>query len=145
VDLALPGRSWRCTNAESRGRNNHSGAAQKRDEQRQKQRRITFRLSPEEYRNLETAATGAGLTMGTYIRGQVLDAPTTGRRRRPSVEVQAITRLQGEMNRIGGNIHQILKRVNFGETPLAYEFHEALTGYREVIGAIMSALGRGPR
>jgi hypothetical protein len=32
--------------------------------------------------------------------------------------------------------------VNFGETPLAYEFQEALAGYREVIDAILAALGR---
>jgi hypothetical protein len=114
-------------------------------EQRQKERRITFRMSPQEYATLEEAAGSAGLTLGSYIRSNVLEAPQTRQRRRPSVEVMAVTRLQGEMNRVGSNIHQILKRVNFGETPVAEEFHEALSGYREVIAAILETLGRGKR
>ena len=73
----------------------------------------------------------------------MLAAPKTQSRRRPSIEVQAITRLQGEMNRVGGNIHQILKRVNFGETPIAEEFSQALKGDRQVIATILETLGPG--
>jgi uncharacterized protein (DUF1778 family) len=111
-------------------------------EQRQKRRRIIFRVTAEEYDSLETAARGAGLTLGSFIRTRMLTATQTRQRRRPSVEVEALARLQAEMNRVGSNIHQILKRVNFGETPLAHEFHDALAGYREVIDAILAALGR---
>jgi hypothetical protein len=111
-------------------------------EQRQKQRRIIFRVTAEEYDALESAARGAGLTLGSFIRTRMLTAIQTRQPRRPSIEVEALARLQAEMNRVGSNIHQILKRVNFGETPLAHEFHGALAGYREVIDAILSALGR---
>lgn len=111
-------------------------------EQRQKQRRFTFRLSSAEFGSLQVAADRAGVTLGTYVRDSVLHSPETRRRQRPSVEVQAVTRLQGEMNRVGGNIHQILKRVNFGETPMAHEFHEVLAGYKEVIAGILAVLGR---
>jgi hypothetical protein len=111
-------------------------------EQRKKQRRITFRLTDGEYGAVQVAADRAGVTLGTHVRDRVLSSPETRRRPRPTVEVQAVTRLQGEMNRVGGNIHQILKRVNFGETPLAHEFHEALAGYKEVIESILTVLGR---
>jgi hypothetical protein len=111
-------------------------------EQRQKQRRITFRVSDGEFGSVQVAADRAGVTVGTYVRDTVIGSPETRRRHRPSVEVQAVTRLQGEMNRVGGNIHQILKRVNFGETPIAHEFHEALAGYRQVIESILTVLGR---
>jgi hypothetical protein len=111
-------------------------------EMRQRQRRMTFRLSAEEYENLDAAARDAGLTLGSYIRAKTVGIAHTGARRRPSLELETIARLQGEMNRVGSNIHQILKRVNFGETPLAYEFEDALRGYREVIEAILAALGR---
>jgi hypothetical protein len=111
-------------------------------ENRQKHRRITFRLTAAEYGALQVAADRAGVTLGTYIRDCVLNSPETRRRPRPSVEVQAVTRLQGEMNRVGGNIHQILKRVNFGETPMTHEFREALAGYQQVIESILTVLGR---
>ena len=112
-------------------------------EQRQKQSRITFRLSGAEYGTVQVAADRAGVTLGTYIRDCVLKSPETRRRPRPSVEVQAVTRLQGEMNRVGGNLHQLLKRVNFGDTPMVHELREALTGYKEVIASILNVLGRG--
>ena len=59
------------------------------------------------------------------------------------MDVAALARLIGELNRIGGNINQILKRVNFGETPVAHEFHEALAGHLEIIAAIRDAMGLG--
>ena len=114
-------------------------------EQRQKQRRITFRLAPEEYASIESAANDAGVTIGTYIRGAVLMAPQTRRRRRPPIEVEAVAKLQAAMNRVGGNIHQLVRRANFGEMPFAHEYHEALDGYKEVIAAILTTLGRGQR
>jgi hypothetical protein len=76
------------------------------------------------------------------FRARTLNVHHTAARRRPPVEVETIARLHAEMNRVRSNIHQILKRVNFGETPLAHEFHDALDGYREVIDAILVTLGR---
>jgi hypothetical protein len=73
----------------------------------------------------------------------LVDAPRTRTRRRALVDVAALARLIGELNRIGGNINQILKRVNFGETPVAHEFHEALAGHLEIIAAIRDAMGLG--
>jgi len=111
-------------------------------ESRRRQHRITFRLSPHEHNEIEAKAERLGISLGSFIRATVLDAPTTRATRRPTIEVQAVTRLQGEMNKVGSNIHQILRRVNFGESPTEREFHEALTGYREVVFAILTVLGR---
>ena len=111
-------------------------------ERRQKCRRITFRLTPDEYENLSASAREAGLTTGSFIRARTLVIAQTRSRRRPPVDLERIARLHAEMNRVGSNIHQILKRVNFGDTPLKEEFHDALAGYREVIDAILVALGR---
>jgi hypothetical protein len=121
------------------------GKSRSGSERRKRQRRITFRCSDEEHAQVARAADAAGLTVGSHIRECVLQAPQTRRQRRPTVEVQTLARLLGEMNKIGSNIHQILKRVNFGETPLGFEFHEALTGYREVVAGILAALGRTRR
>ena len=110
-------------------------------ETRQKQRRITFRVTADEYANLEGAAGESGLTLASHVREALLGVPRTRTRRRPLVDVAALARLLGELNRIGGNINQILKRVNFGETPLAVEFHEALGGHQQVIAGIRAAMG----
>jgi hypothetical protein len=113
----------------------------RRSEARKTQRRITFRMTPDDYESVARAM-DSGLTLGTFIRMRALGVTQTPPRRRPSVDLETIARLQAEMNRVGSNLHQILKRVNFGETPLAHEFHDALAGYREVIDAILAALGR---
>ena len=64
-------------------------------ENRKRQPRVTFRMTPEERDELEKAATGAGLTVASYVRDVVLSAPKTKQRRRPSVEVEALARLLG--------------------------------------------------
>lgn len=113
-------------------------------ESRQKQQRVTFRLASSEHAELVAAAERAGQTLGTYVRSRVLAEPVTRARRRPTIEVQAVTRLQGEMNKVGSNIHQILRRVNLGDTPDGEELRAAFQGYREVIAAIMAVLSRRP-
>jgi Bacterial mobilisation protein (MobC) len=110
-------------------------------ENRQKQRRITVRLSPEEYARLEASAGTAGLTIGSHVRATMLNAPKTRMRRRPLADVAALAKLSVELNRIGGNINQITKRVNFGETPVAAEFSRALSGLDEILSAIRQAMG----
>jgi methyl coenzyme M reductase beta subunit len=108
---------------------------------RQKQNVATFRVTAEERAEIEAAALAAGLTAGSYIRQSVLKVARTGKRRRPLADAAALPRLLGELNRIGGNINQITRRVNFGETPLGYEFRQALAGHVEIIAAIRAVLG----
>ena len=112
---------------------------------RQKELRVSVRVTAAEHAAIAEAADREGLTVATYARSRLLAAPTTRARRRPNVDVQAITRLQGEMNRVGTNIHQLLKHIRFGGTPASDEVVSAFAGYREVIAAILATLGRVPR
>jgi hypothetical protein len=82
------------------------------------------------------------MTVGTYIRSRALAAPTTHARRRPSVQLHALVKVQGELNRIGGNIHQLLRHVNFGRLVEGDEVRAAFTGYREAIDALLVMAGR---
>ena len=111
-------------------------------ETRQKQHRVTFRLNEAEYAQFAADVDRSGMTMGTYIRSRLLAAPTTGARRRPSVEVLALTRILAGVNRIGGNINQIAKHLHFGDTPLGEEIRAALADFRKTATAILAALGR---
>ena len=49
------------------------------------------------------------------------------------------------MNRVGSNIHQLLKHIRFGGTPAGDEVTAAFAGYREVIAAILETLGRSKK
>jgi hypothetical protein len=111
-------------------------------EARQKQRRITFRLNDQEKATVEQDAVDAGVTTGTYIRDRLLKAPQTRRRRRPSVEVQTLAALLGQLRKAGSNIHQILKRVNFGDTPAGTEIRGTAKDCDEAAAAILEVLGR---
>jgi len=59
--------------------------------------------------------------------------------------VAALAKLLGEMNKVGSNIAQLVKRVNFGETLLGNEIREAFTGYQETVAAIVNALEKAKR
>jgi hypothetical protein len=110
-------------------------------ETRQKQRRITFRVTAEEYAKLEASAVGANLSLASHVRETMLSAPKTRSRRRPLADVAELAKLHTALNRIGGNINQITRRVNFGETPVAGEFKEALAGLGRLLTLIETALG----
>jgi integrase len=62
---------------------------------RQKQHVMTFRVTAEERRELETAALAAGLTFGSYICQSLLKIARTGKRRRPLADAAALPRLLG--------------------------------------------------
>ncbi|HTR78518.1 MAG TPA: hypothetical protein VMH39_10420 [Gemmatimonadaceae bacterium] len=113
-------------------------------ETRKRYRRITFRVLEDEYLQVEAAASEAGLTLASYTRRRAVPEPATASRRRPSVEVIALVRLQAELNRIGSNIHQLLRHVSFGRLVDSDELHAAFTGYREAIEAIKAMAGPLP-
>lgn len=114
-------------------------------ETRKRGKPFSVRLDESERAEVEAAAAKAQLTTGSYVRSRVLSKASTQSRRKPSVDVQAITRLQGEMNRVGNNIYQLRRLVNFGGTPTGDEIEAAFMGYREVIAAILATLGRVPK
>lgn len=108
---------------------------------RQKQKIIGFRGTAEERAALQAGADAADLTLSSYIRKSMLKAPQTRLRRRPLADVAALAAAITELGRIGGNINQITRRVNMGDTPLAAEFREAMKGLLETMKAIRAAMG----
>ena len=110
-------------------------------ETRQKQRRITFRMTEEEYAVLEIAAAKAGISIGGYIRERVLAAPVTRSVRRPTVERAMLAQALALLGRTSGSLHQIAKHLNFGGTDSA-GLPEAITEVKAAGASIMAALGR---
>src|ERR1019366_3334939 len=107
-----------------------------------RKRSMTFpvRMSVEERAAIEASAGREGLSLGGYIRSRALAMPTTRAHRRPPADILVLLRLQGDLNKVGGNIHQLLRHVNFGRLVESDEIRVAFAGYREVIAAIMVAL-----
>ena len=106
---------------------------------------IGVRVSVAERAELEAAADRAGLTLGSYIRERVLSAPQTRAVRRPPIEKKLLAQLLGQLGRVGGNIHQIVKHMNFGTGVMHDELRSALASFEEAAAAIMEAMGRGQR
>ena len=106
---------------------------------------VAFRVSAEERAELEEKAELAGLSLGSYVRQCVLTAPKTRTVRRPPIEQKLLAQLLGQLGKAGGNIHQILKHMNFGAGVMHSELRSALVSFEEAAGAIMEAMGRGQR
>jgi hypothetical protein len=111
-------------------------------ETRQKQQRTTVRWNPCDYAELMARVERAGQSIGTYIRSCCLSAPTTGARRHASVDVAVAAKVLGAINKMGGNLHQIVRYRNFGGAPLDDEIHAALRGYDAMVAAVMAAFGQ---
>jgi hypothetical protein len=122
---------------ESPGRKRRSGS-----DKRKRPGSISIRVSADERIALEAAADRERLSLGGYIRTRVLSLPSTRARHRPSVDLVALAKVQHELNKIGGNIYQLLRHVNFGRLVESDEIRAAFAGYREAIGAIMAAIRR---
>jgi hypothetical protein len=112
-------------------------------ENRKRGRLIGIRLTAEECAPINDGAAKAGLTPASYARELLVKAPKTRSRRRPLADVAELARLHTQLAKIGGNINQITRRVNFGETPVAAEFAEALSGIKEILAKIRGAMGYG--
>ena len=106
---------------------------------------VAFRVNAEERAELEQAAELAGLSLGSYVRQRVLTSPKTRAVRRPPIEQKLLAQLLGQLGKAGGNIHQILKHMNFGAGVMHNELRSALASFEEAAGAIMEAMGRGQR
>jgi hypothetical protein len=112
-------------------------------EVRQRYRRISYRVLESEYLQVEAAASDAGLTLASYSRMRAVPELVTASRHRPSVEDVALVKIQRELNRIGGNIHQLLRHVNFGRIiDTDGEITAAFAGFREGINLLRELRGR---
>lgn len=106
---------------------------------------LTFRIDALERAEIDAAARASGLTRGSYIRTALLKTMHTRTRRKPSIEVELLASLLGQVRKAGSNIYQILRQVHFGETLLGEELREAARRTDEAATAILEAMGRAKR
>jgi hypothetical protein len=83
---------------------------------------LTLRLTAEQYGQLQRQAEAAAVELSVLARSQLLKAPIPRRSRRVSPDIRALGQAVAALNRVGGNINQVIK--------LAHQLGD-LTVYRE--------------
>ena len=102
--------------------------------------RVTIRLSADERAAAEQKATAAGLDIAGYFRLAGLGYAGTGARRRTSIDVAALARLQAQLGHIGGNINQIARAINYNDPVEAPVIVKALNEHRALVLQISDLL-----
>jgi len=83
--------------------------------------RVYARVTDSERRKIENDAADLGMSVGGYLRWLAIVNPQTRAVRRPLADVRLLAQIKGQVGRLGGNIHQILRLANRGEIPWTEE------------------------
>jgi hypothetical protein len=113
---------------------------------RQRIYKVDTRWDEIEYMALVAAAQSTGLSRGGYIRALVTGCAGPRARRAPSVEIEALGRATAALNKAGGLLNQIARRLNEGGSiSLAHSSFTALTETRAAVSEILQVVGRVDR
>jgi len=96
---------------------------------------IKFRAKPDERAEIRASAKAAGLTVGSFLRSLALAAPRTRAVHIAVPERERTERFLGQVGRYTGNLRQLVKRANFGQTPDARDLAEVTQQAREFLDA----------
>jgi hypothetical protein len=105
--------------------------------------RVYSRVSVRERLQIKHDADAQGLSVSSYLRRLAITHPETRPVRRPLADLAALAHLRGQVGRIGGNLHQLLRQVNRGELPDMQELAAAAEETRRFLVAANDALKRG--
>ena len=86
-------------------------------ENRRRYPRVYSRVTEAERSRIEDDAAALGMSVGGYLRWLALDNPETRIARRPLADLRLLAQIKGQVGRLGGNIHQLLRLANRGEIP----------------------------
>jgi hypothetical protein len=113
--------------------NNDKPPKKKRSGSEKRERGIvnTFRSTRDERAKAEMAASGLGLTFGSYIRWLLFERPQTRPVRRPLPSEALLAQMKGEAGRVDGNLNQLLKLANRGEIIYVDELADAAKAVRD--------------
>ena len=111
-------------------------------EKRQRHPRVYSRVSEAERERIERDAAAYGMSVGGYLRWLALERPETRTVRRPLADVRMLAQIKGQMGRLGGNIHQLLRLANRGEIPWSEDIAVAAREVGEFLAAARDLLRR---
>ena len=111
-----------------------------KSENRQRTERVIFRLTSEERKNFEMRCQSSGVSKSDYFRQCCLESKPLRKRKSPSVEVQALLKLIGQLGKTGSNLNQIAKAYNLGYLQANDELDIALIEHRELLSKVRKIL-----
>jgi hypothetical protein len=110
-------------------------------EKRQRDCMVKFRAKPEERAEMKANAAAAGLSLGSFLRTYAVSVPRTRTvRSNLAPAVAELAHLKGQIGRIGGNLHQLLRLANRGDFVDPDELAEAVKDAREFLAAATEIL-----
>lgn len=116
------------------------GGTRSGSENRQRHPRVYSRVSEAEHAKIESDAAAHGMSVGAYLRWLAIDKPQTRAVRRPLADVRLLAQMKGQVGRIGGNIHQLLRLANRGDIPWTEELAIAAEDVSDFLTAARDAL-----
>lgn len=110
-------------------------------EKRQRAEIISVRVLPHERLKIEANAAAVDLCASSFLRVLGTGQSRSTERRRPNPDMRQVSKLLAEFGRVGGNVHQLVKEMNFGGIPQADELDAAGKEVRALVAAAIKALG----
>jgi hypothetical protein len=111
-------------------------------ENRKRQPRVSARVTDEEFARIEGDAAAHGLSVAGYLRWLAIEHPQTRAVRKPLADVRLLAQIKGEVGRLGGNIHQLLRLANRGEIVLTDDVAVAAREVSDFLKAARDLLRR---
>jgi hypothetical protein len=110
-------------------------------EKRQRGHPISVRVTPQERLAIEANAAAVDLCASAFLRTLGTGQKRPSERRRPNPDMRQVGKLLAEFGRVGGNVHQLVKEMNFGGIPQADELDAAGREVRALVASALKALG----
>lgn len=86
----------------------------------------------------------AGLSVGGYMRTAILNAKPPRASRRPPVVMADLSRLLGQVGKIGSNLNQLAKLAHLGGWPQDEDLRQSVADIRWMRDTLLKALGFTP-
>lgn len=110
-------------------------------EKRQRERIISVRVKEPERLKIEANAAAVDLCASSFLRVIGTGQHRPNERRRPNPDMRQVGKLLAQCGRIGGNVHQLVKEMNFGGIPQSDELDAAGREVRDLVAAAIKAFG----
>ena len=111
-----------------------------KDSKRGRNKQVNLRLFPEELEQIQDDSQLCGMSVNSYIRLVLLEAPIPRQARRSTIEIESLSKLLSHLGKLGSNMNQIARRVNsymaFDTKHLEYQIEVLKTLQRDVMDAL---------
>jgi hypothetical protein len=110
-------------------------------EKRQREVIISVRVKQHERLKIEANAAAVDLCASSFLRVIGTGQHRPNERRRPNPDMRQVGKLLAEFGRVGGNVHQLVKEMNFGGIPQSDELDAAGREVRALVASALKAFG----